>query len=67
MFLRLACVALILESSLRAAEPLAMKWNIALIGTETDPHEVKNLADSSIHQEKWKELTSALDKWMADT
>ena len=38
-----------------------------LYDTQTDPHEVKNLADSSTHQEKLKELRTALDKWMAET
>lgn len=38
-----------------------------LYDTETDPHEVKNLADSPAHQEKLKELRAALDKWIVDT
>jgi len=38
-----------------------------LYDTETDPHEVKNLADSPAHQDKLKELRAALDKWIVDT
>lgn len=38
-----------------------------LYDTQTDPHEVKNLAESPMHQAKLKELRAALDKWMVDT
>lgn len=38
-----------------------------LYDTATDPHEVKNLAESPAHQEKLKELRTALDRWMTDT
>ncbi len=38
-----------------------------LYDIETDPHEVKNLADSAEHQEKLKELRAALDRWIDET
>ncbi|MCE9531904.1 MAG: sulfatase [Planctomycetes bacterium] len=38
-----------------------------LYDTETDPHEIKNLANSPAHQEKLKELRAALDKWIVET
>jgi uncharacterized sulfatase len=38
-----------------------------LYDTQTDPHEIKNLADSPAHQDKLKELRAALDKWIVET
>ena len=45
----------------------ASKPKEELYDTQTDPHEVKNLVDSPTHQDKLKELRTALDKWITDT
>src|SRR5687767_5817636 len=38
-----------------------------LYDTETDPHEVRNLAGSPAHQDKLRELRTALDDWIRRT
>jgi uncharacterized sulfatase len=38
-----------------------------LYDLDADPHEVRNLADSSAHQAVLKEMRAALDKWIKDT
>jgi arylsulfatase A-like enzyme len=38
-----------------------------LYDTQTDPHEIKNLADDPAYAEKLKELRGALDRWVKDT
>jgi N-sulfoglucosamine sulfohydrolase len=38
-----------------------------LYDLERDPHEINNLANSSRHQHKLRELRSALDGWIAET
>jgi len=38
-----------------------------LYDTETDPHEIKNLADDPAYADKLKELRGALDQWVKDT
>src|SRR5581483_10183579 len=38
-----------------------------LYDTETDPHEVNNLAGAPEHEAVLKEMRAALDRWIADT
>jgi uncharacterized sulfatase len=38
-----------------------------LYDLDTDPHEVKNLAESPQHQDVLKRMRAALDKWIVDT
>jgi N-sulfoglucosamine sulfohydrolase len=38
-----------------------------LYDTETDPHEIKNLADDPARVDKLKELRAALDRWVQET
>ncbi|HKA07046.1 MAG TPA: sulfatase/phosphatase domain-containing protein, partial [Gemmataceae bacterium] len=38
-----------------------------LYDTQTDPHEIKNLADAPAYADKLKELRGALEKWVTDT
>jgi N-sulfoglucosamine sulfohydrolase len=38
-----------------------------LYDLDTDPHEIKNLADSPEHQRKLTQLRSTLDQWIAET
>ncbi len=38
-----------------------------LYDSEADPHEVRNLANSTPHQSVLKEMRAALDRWMAQT
>lgn len=43
------------------------KPNEELYDLDADPHEINNLADSPRHRRKLKELSTALDRWVAET
>jgi len=53
--------------------PVQMQWwtrtkpKEELYDPDTDPYEVKNLADSPAHQATLNEMRAALDKWIVDT
>ena len=58
------------EGKLTGAQKLFFsprKPNEELYDTQTDPHEVENLAESSNHAAKLAELRSALDDWLKKT
>jgi uncharacterized sulfatase len=58
------------EGKLTAAQKLFFaptKPREELYDTQSDPHEIHNLADSPEHQAVLKELRAALDKWIEDT
>jgi N-sulfoglucosamine sulfohydrolase len=58
------------EGKLKDSQKLffaATKPKEELYDCEKDPHEIHNLAELPEHQEKLKELRSALDKWIVDT
>ena len=58
------------EGKLNEAQRLffaATKPREELYDTQTDPHEIHNLADSPGHEATLKELRAALDRWMEET